>query len=214
MLSLPEATKLEQALYQSGWDDEMIRKLCEPDCEILKDALYLLRGDVEIVPVNHIINLWDDPILEENEQIIRHIRGAKRKPWNKIKMTLMNPDGLHYTREYTSRHNPKTSLTMLDKGRMLPRFIRGQKLPNIHMRDFLLKNQHLIPQSWHKSWLNSTRPILFWGTIVVKNKGEYETAWVPGIVKEHGSWVQYNRRIDTSTHDIEDYESNLAAVFI
>lgn len=202
-LDVGQANELKLAFRRYDWNNELIKKLCESD--ILGDALSILRGDMEVTPVKRVLDMNASPSLKDDHRIVRHVKGGK-KEWSKIRLALLDPYDLHY--EHPRAPLRRKSMVGLDKRHLVPRFLLGQKHANMNLRDFFLKNQHLIPRRWEYV----SEPILFWGTLL--DKVGYLS--VPGMWRPSGfnKWQNYDRRVDRpGTISLDEY-NNPAVVFV
>ncbi|HUQ30188.1 MAG TPA: hypothetical protein VM103_01570 [Candidatus Paceibacterota bacterium] len=193
-LDVGQANELKLAFRRYDWSNTLIKRLCETD--VLGNALDILRGDAVAVPVKRRVNLSADPVLEEGHSVLKHLRQGKHL-WSEIRLTVMNPRDLQYTfrhlpSEANFRSVPEDSL---NRHTLMPRFLRGQRPANICMRDYLLANQHLIPDG-PRDWFDGT-PLLFWGTICRNDHCPY----VPGMSRYSGKWEESDRRVDLPPPD-------------
>jgi hypothetical protein len=141
-------TKMVNAAAKAGFMPQEYNRLAE-DLRLMKDVLSVLRGQSEIVPTVHIIDLDADPTLPfKGTRVEMHSKLGQFK-WDPAKVQLFTPmNGLSVGPEE------------------LRKYLATQPVFNANMLDYLLQHPALIPESWKKSE-ETGQPIrvYFWGTI-------------------------------------------------
>lgn len=200
-LDVGQANELKLAMRRFDWSNALIKRLCEKDCNVLGDALDLLRGDKRLVPVKRVVDCSANPVLAEGETIVRHVRHGKLE-WDKLKLGLLKPErDLPGWEPYVS-----SSAKLINRRRMVPKYLSGYQMPNIIIRDYLLEYPHLIPESL--LWTSS--PVLFWGTVVRGSRG---TMYVPGI-QCYSKWEKYDRVVNELGDSAVMPYNNPAAILV
>ncbi len=185
-LDVGQAQELKLAFRRHDWDNELIKRLCESN--ILGDALDILRGDAQAVPIERVVDLGAEPEIKDGSVVVKHVKQGV-KPWRDIRLALIDPRDLHYTRlgiPY-DQEPPDQRIMEINPRTMRPHFLKGQRPANILMRDFLLEIPHLIPHDWVPR-----APIVFWGTVCKSDT----TYWVPGINQDFGGWYAHDCRVE------------------
>lgn len=114
-------------------------------------ALRLLRGELEVKEIEHLINLDASPLIPcTGWQVEEHRQGGQLK-WDPAKVRLrLSPD----------QQNGKVV-----KGHQLRKELAEQPVLNANLLDYLIDRPHLIPDNWKQDEQGRTIFIYFWGTI-------------------------------------------------
>jgi hypothetical protein len=151
---------------------------------MLANVLDLLRGDKEIVPVKRVIDFSANPVLPEGHSIVRHVKQGKIE-WAKVSFRALHPLDVGVLSEDLPRF--RTSSELIDSRRMVPKYLKWLRMPNIILRDYLIKYPHLM-----SSVMYSGR-YLFWGTVLKNSEG---MTYVPGMMYICGRWQVSNRVVE------------------
>ncbi len=114
-------------------------------------ARRLLRDEVEVREVEHIVDLDAKPLIPFSDW-----RVEEHKPGGKFKW---NPDQVVFHLS-PSQQDGKTI-----QGEKLLAEVATLSPYNANLLDYLLDRPHLIPESWKQDEKGQTRFIYFWGTI-------------------------------------------------
>ncbi len=211
-LDVGQANELKLAFRRFPFTNALIKKLCESG--VLGDALDILRGDAQAVPVKRIVDLNADPVLEKGHSVVKHLKQGKAQ-WDRVRLAVLDPDALHYTYSSVRRSidavpSEWRDMTLLNRRTMMPRYLKGQRPANICLRDFFFENQHLIPRRWFDFAMLS-KPLLFWGTIC---RNERDTLYVPGLSSSGTEgFYKYDRRVDLDDRYVRETYTYPCAVF-
>lgn len=115
----------------------------------LEGAQSFLRGDAEVV-IKHTIDCDANPYVPDGWKVEEHIKGGKLR-WNPDEVELYICD------EQKGDHI---------QGKELLKLLRGKKVLNVCVLDYLLSNPELIPEEW------KGKMVLFWGTIYRDSHGD------------------------------------------
>lgn len=132
-----------------GWEPEDFSKLSK-DENLLKLIRGVLYGTHEIKGIEHIIDCDADPFIPSGWSVEEHQKMGNIK-FDASKVDL-----------YLSRPQRKNNSI---EGNKLREELKGKKVLNANVLDFLLKNPHLIPEEW------KGKAVFFWGTIYRRSVG-------------------------------------------
>lgn len=132
-----------------GWEPEDFSKLSK-DENLLKLIRGVLYGTHEIKGIEHIIDCDADPFIPSGWSVEEHQKMGNIK-FDASKVDL-----------YLSRPQRKNNSI---EGNKLREELKGKKVLNANVLDFLLKNPHLIPEEW------KGKAVFFWGTIYRNSRG-------------------------------------------
>jgi hypothetical protein len=187
--------ELQHAFARGDWTPEYVKQACEGDI-LSQHTLDLLRGDVEIVRVKRVVDCDIDPEVPKGHRIVKH-----------IKLGQIEMDKLTLDKVWPDRRVVGYEAMELDFVHLVPKYLVDRKVPNMNLRDYLLRYPHLIPKSWGNI-------VLFWGTLM--NNGDPRFDYVPGMQKSFGTWQVYNRKVERN--DPEDrateFYDNSAAIIV
>ena len=148
MLDVGQADKLKFAFRRAGYSNGEIDKLCEGT--ILRDFRNVLLGRAEVKMIENVIDLDADPFVPDGWIVKEHKRGGLFK-WNSDQILFYLSD------------KQKNGRSM--NGNRLRKELEDKPVFNANLIDYLLANQHLIPDEWKKDEEGRTRFIFAWGTI-------------------------------------------------
>lgn len=112
----------------------------------------------------HIIDCDAPPLLPSGWGVEQHSRTGQLE-WDPTRVKL------HLTKAQKSRK--------ILKGHKLYKELKGQRVLNVCVLDYLLKNQDLIPEEWGVKW------VFFWGTIYVDAEGKRHVRY---LCRRRGIW--------------------------
>lgn len=137
MLDVSQAHELKLAFRRNGWTNADIKALSEGN--FLADVLKLMKGQLEIKPIEHLIDCDVYPFIPNGWAVEEHKKGG---------MFKFNPEkiSLYLSKKQKSGHDLRKELA--DKPVM-----------NANVLDYLLAHPELIPEEWKGKY------IFFWGTI-------------------------------------------------
>ena len=136
-LDVDQAGELKSALRRAGWDNQLVKRLCES--EVLVDTLNILRGDAEAAPIEHTLDLSANPVFDNPENtVVKHVRHSKTL-LRRLCVALVDPHDCQYLdhtrcyhRVYAHWKAPELHYqTRLDRRHMRPRFLKGQRPGNM-----------------------------------------------------------------------------------
>lgn len=108
---------------------------------------------------SHIIDCDSAPYVPEGWEVFEHIKGGQLI-WRLSEVEL-----------YLCRYQKTGKIEGWD----LRRVLQGIPIMNANVLDYLLANQHLIPEEW------SDKHLFFWGTIYRSSRGsrrKYHVRWL------------------------------------
>lgn len=136
-----QAHELALAFDRNGWTNADVKKLSEGN--MLTDVIRLVRGEVKIEIVKHIIDLDAQPSIPKGWSIEQH-NGGGQFEWDPTKVSL-----------YLSEEQ-KNGVIM---GHELCKALVDKACFNANLLEFLLANPTLIPDEW------KGQRVFFWGTV-------------------------------------------------
>ncbi|MHB8860615.1 MAG: hypothetical protein ACYC48_02675 [Minisyncoccota bacterium] len=145
------AHKLFLVAEEQGYTPELINALAEkPD--LLKHLLQVQLGYAEFKQVEHVIDCDVDPFVPNGSTIKVHRKGGLFK-WD----TARQANVLYLSaKQKIGSHG----------GNELRKELSDVPVLNACVLDYLLANQHLIPEGW------KDKAIFFWGTIYRNSDGD------------------------------------------
>ncbi|MEI7620668.1 MAG: hypothetical protein WCJ57_03830 [Candidatus Falkowbacteria bacterium] len=149
MLDVSQAVELKMAFRRHGWSNADIKKLSEGD--ILGEVLAVMKKKATISYPEHLIDLGAKPFCPEGFSVEEH-QGTGN--W------LFYLSAPLY-RFYRSKKQIKGSI----EGNELRKELKGQKVLNANVLDYLLAHPDLIPEEW------KNKNVFFWGTIYRNSLG-------------------------------------------
>lgn len=142
-LGVGQAHEIEMAMNRAGgWDEALVKKLCGGN--YFAQVHEALLGRAEIKQVEYLIDLDAKPYVPDGWKVEEHIEGGEFK-WNLEKV------GFYWSKKQKDGN--------VIGGNDLRKELKNKPVFNANLLDFLLKNPHLIPDSW------KGKAIFFWGTI-------------------------------------------------
>lgn len=151
-----QAHEVAQAFGRNGWSNEQVKKLSEGD--FLKQVLDALLGRAEIKPIEHTADLGADPYLPDGWKVEEHKKGTVAKLERKGNDLYLDGKKIEF---WLSSEQKRSVIT----GNILRAKLKGKPVLNANLLEHLLKNPHLIPETWKKDENGDTRYIFFWGTV-------------------------------------------------
>lgn len=140
--SVGQMNQLADALEAADFTPDDVTKLrCAPQLGTFRNVL---RGQVEIVVVKHIIDLDADPFVPDGSTVEEHVKGGQFE-WDPVKVI-----------PYPS---PDQEAGRVIRGDKLREHLKAKTVLNADLLDYLLKNPTLIPEDWKGKF------VFFWGTI-------------------------------------------------
>ena len=131
-----------------------------------------LSGLTEVVPMERIINCNEDPFLMSHWKVAKHDHLGKLV-WDASKVKL----------EYSS-HKEGEGVS----GNTLYGELSGKVLLNANVLEFLLENEHLIPDEWRRL------KVYFWGTLYCL-KDEPSETFVLYLCTVGEGWCRGTKRL-------------------
>lgn len=119
------------------------------------DLLGLVAGTHEIKMIEHCINCDAEPFIPDGWRVEEH---------QKMSNIKFDPSKIDF---YLSKKQKNGSI----EGNKLREELKGKKVLNANVPDYLLKNPQIIPEEWKKDEKGDTRFIFFWGTIYRSSRG-------------------------------------------
>lgn len=147
MLDVSQAHELKMAFRRNGWNNAQIKALSERE-DILKDVLQVVKGEAEIVQIEH-IDCDADPFTPKNWSVEEHQKGGLFS-FDLSKLSL-----------FLSEKQKKGAIL----GHYLRKELEGKPVMNANILDYLLVRPELIPEEWKGKY------IFFWGTIYRDSDG-------------------------------------------
>jgi len=141
ILDVGQANELKLAFSRNGWTNADIKKLSEGD--FLANVLKLMKGQLEVKPIEHLIDCDANPFIPNGWSVEEHKKGG---------MFKFNPEKISL---YLSKKQKKGSM----EGNDLRKELANQPTLNANFLDYLLAHPELIPKEWKDKY------IFFWGTI-------------------------------------------------
>ena len=146
-LDVDQAGELKAAFRRGDWTNEEIKKLCEGDT--LTKVHNLVRGYVDIVTKQHVIDLDVDPYLPNGWKVEEHIKGGQ---------FVYDPAKIEF---YLSKRQKKGPIG----GHDLRKELQGKPVYNANFLDYWLAHPELIPEELKGKY------VFFWGTIYCDSAG-------------------------------------------
>lgn len=147
MLDVSQAHELKLAFRRNGWTNADIKALSEGN--FLADVLKLMKGQLEIKPIEHLIDCDVNPFIPNGWAVEEHKKGG---------MFKFNPEKISL---YLSEKQKKGSIG----GHDLRKELADKPVMNANVLDYLLARPELIPEEWKGKY------IFFWGTIYRDSDG-------------------------------------------
>lgn len=176
-----------------GWEPEDLFKMVTN--ETLMRAIHgVLIGTHEIKPVvdqRHMIDCDADPYIPEKWSVVEHQKGGvfEFDP-SKIKLHV------------SDYQNQKDAVN----GNRLREALRGRKVLNANVLDYLLLHPELIPETWKTEKKHSVKVIFFWGTIY--QAGAQNLKMIRCLVWNFDRWAEYQICME------EKFTSNYTAAIL
>lgn len=147
MLDVGQANELKLAFRRADYSNDDIKRLCEGN--ILADVRRVLLGHATI-NVEYVIDCDARPFVPAGWSVKEHQKGGAYK-WDKS----AQKDALFYPSNGQSCKKFRKEL-------------RDMSTPvlNANVLDYLLANQHLIPEEW------KGKNVFFWGTVYRSSRGD------------------------------------------
>lgn len=142
------ALDLKLAFRRNRWTEAQVKKLTKGD--LLGQFLEVIEGRAKIEVTDYNVDAEVDPFVPNGWQVERHTKGGVVK-FDKSKLALFLDE----------KQRGKGSIV----GNELQKKLETQPILNANWLDFLLKHQHLIPESW------KGKAVFFWGTIYRNQDG-------------------------------------------
>jgi len=147
MLDGSQAHEVKLAFRRNGWTNADIKALSEGN--FLADVLKLMRGQLEIKPIEHLIDCDVNPFIPNGWAVEEHKKGG---------MFKFNPEKISL---YLSKKQKKEIIGGYD----LRKELADKPVMNANVLDYLLAHPELIPEEWKGKY------IFFWGTIYRDSDG-------------------------------------------
>ncbi|MEK7649545.1 MAG: hypothetical protein AAB367_01085 [Patescibacteria group bacterium] len=144
MLDVGQANEFKLACRRAGYTNADIKKMCEGD--ILAQVLSIIRGHGEVTPIRHTIDCDANPFIPDGWRVEEHRRYGQFE-WDPTKVSL--------------HLSPNQQNGKVIEGNKLRRELASVPVLNANVLDYLLANQHLIPEEWKEKG----KAVFFWGTI-------------------------------------------------
>lgn len=154
-MSTGQAHELAMALGRNGWSNAEIKLACKGDT--FAQFRQVILGHAEIRVAEHVIDCDADPMIPDGWKLEEHQKSGQLK-WDPTKVHLF-------------LSGPQQKSEMIG-GYKLREELKGKPVLNACVLDYLLKNQHLIPEDWKQDDKGRTRYIFFWGTIFRDSGGD------------------------------------------
>ncbi len=187
-VSLELMHELGVTLCKAGWGLQEFTTLARSE-ERCRQALTILRGQIEVKVIDHIIDLDAKPFIPERWRVrkIVQLRGSvigqfKYDP-TKVKLHLSK--------------NQQDGRVI--KGRELRKELETQPVLNANLLDFYLDHPDLIPEEW------KGKLVFFWGTIYRNPLGHL---CIRCLYWDGGRWIGYYRLL------VNDWYSNHPAALL
>lgn len=148
MLDVSQAHELKMAFRRNGWTNADIKALSEGN--FLTDVLKLMNGQLEVKPIEHLIDCDDDPFIPDDWSVEEHKKGG---------MFKFNPEKISL---YLSEKQKKGNIGGYD----LRKELSDKPVMNANVLGCLLVHTELIPEEWKGKY------IFFWGTIYRNSVGD------------------------------------------
>lgn len=127
---------------KTGWEPQDFSDLLK-DENLMKQVLGVLRGTHEIKGIEHVIDCDAEPFIPSGWKVEEHQKGGNIK-FDASQVEL-----------YLSKKQKSRSI----EGNRLREELKGKKVLNANVLDYLLANPKAIPEEWKGKY------IFFWGTI-------------------------------------------------
>lgn len=163
-MTTDQAHEVARAFGHNGWNSEQVKRACQGD--LLKQVLDVLLGCAEIKPIEHDVDLGTTPLLPDGWKAQKHQKGKAAK-------LARRGDGLYLDgRKIEFRLSRSQREIGIIGGNELRKEVARLPALNANVLDFLLKNPHLIPDSWKTDTVGNTLHVYFWGTIYRNSGGD------------------------------------------
>lgn len=167
--------QLANALEGEGFTPDDVTKLGQN--KGLGDIRGVLRGTHEIKPIEYIIDCNADPFIPVGWEVEEHQKRGLFK-WDPAQIRLYLSPPLH-------DHDDHVCI----KGYELREKLKGESVLNANVLDYLLQNQHLIPEGWKR---RNAFCVFFWGTVYCRPVGGRRDEILPcvrGLTwEDNGVW--------------------------
>lgn len=127
---------------KAGWEPKDFSDLAQQE-EVMKLVLGVVRGTHEIKGIEHVVDCNADPMIPSGWSVEEHQKGGV------IKFDASNVE------LYLSKKQKNGTIV----GNKLREELKGKKVLNANVLDYLLANPTAIPNEW------KGKAIFFWGTI-------------------------------------------------
>lgn len=125
------------------------------DTEGVLDGLQALQGRNRVA----MVDLGADPYLPNGWSVDEHRKGKVAKLERKGDDLYLDGKKIEFWLSREQKHGVITGTTLRAK-------LKDKPVLNANVLDYLLKNPHLIPNSWQGKW------VFFWGTIYCDSDGD------------------------------------------
>ncbi len=169
MLDVGAANELKMSFRRNGYTEADVKKLGEGD--FLASVLKVLRGQCEIKDAEHVIDCDTNPFVPKGWKVEEHQKQGMVK-WSKFLITLFLAEG---------QEDGKSIV-----GNELRKLLKGVRVMNANVLDFLLKHPGLIPDEW------KGKAVFFWGTVYRYSDGDLYVRylyWVDATWRWSGHWL-------------------------
>jgi hypothetical protein len=147
-MSVRQAAQLDIAAERAGATAADMDRLAQGDA--LAQILPFIRGLAIIQMIKYNVNLADAPFCPDGWTVEEHQKGDANFEWDPTKVALYSDEG------------QKTGVV---RGIELREKLKGQRVLNANLLDFLHAHPELIPNNW------KGKVVFFWGTIYRESDG-------------------------------------------
>ncbi len=157
VMSVRQASELDHAFARNGWTADMVKTLSQGD--MLGRVLSVILGDAAIRPIQRIIDCDSPAFVPEGWQILPDTEQLPQRLLGKI----------HFDPQNLDLYLPLVQQMNGLVGEHLLKLLKDSEVRvyTAHVLDYLLANQHLIPQG--KGW--KKKQLFFWGTLYLHENG-------------------------------------------
>jgi hypothetical protein len=139
-----------------GFEPKDFKALAQ-DEHRLRKVLSFIRGDADIVVLNHVIDCDAEPTMPSGWSVPDHCKLGLVK-WDPKNVELYLSEDQH-DGKYIEGHKLRVELA-------------SKIVLNANILEYLLNNPCLISEDWKKDERGNTRFIFFWGTIYCHSDGD------------------------------------------
>ena len=175
MLDVSQAHELKLAFRRNGWTNADIKALSEGN--FLADVLKLMKGQLEIKPIEHLIDCDVNPFIPNGWSVEDHKKGG---------MFKFNPEKISL---YLSKKQKKGIIGGYD----LRKELADKSVMNANVLDYLLAHPEFIPEEWKGKY------IFFWGTIY---RNSYGSLFVRYLYWNGSKWCWFYYWLDCDFHSV------------